>query len=217
MSCVSGAPEWGSDSCGAVSKKRHCLLLSISYLSDQLQAMAREKAATAKKSSSNWTVHRILGTPRGPKKGIQKKRRVHRIRESDQSLSDGHSPASDSADPAAGATTHKKKKGFRYRKSTLALRDIRRLQKSTELLIPRKPFQRLVRDISQNIWKEFGLSDLRFQTASLGALHEAAESYLVGVFEDTNICAVHAKRVTIMPKDMQLARKLRGDSHPIPN
>lgn len=171
--------------------------------------MAREKAATAKKSSSNWTLHRVLANPSGPKNGVPKKRRVRRILDSS---SGGDSPPSSApTSPVSQTTSHNKRKNKRYRQGTLALRDIRRLQKSTELLIPRKPFQRLVRDISEEIWKQFGQTALKFQTASLSALHEAAESYLVGLFEDTNLCAVHAKRVTIMPKDMQLARKMRGD------
>jgi histone H3 len=73
-------------------------------------------------------------------------------------------------------------------------------------LIRKLPFQRLVREISQ----EFK-SDLRFQAQAVLALQEAAEAYLVGLFEDTNLCAIHAKRVTIMPKDMQLARRIRGE------
>ncbi|KAL2500999.1 histone H3.3 [Forsythia ovata] len=53
-------------------------------------------------------------------------------------------------------------------------------------------------------------TDLRFQSHAVLALQEAAEAYLVGLFEDTNLCAIHAKRVTIMPKDIQLARRIRG-------
>lgn len=98
------------------------------------------------------------------------------------------------------------RKPHRYRPGTVALREIRRFQKSTELLIPRLPFQRLVREVSQ----EFR-PDLRFQAAAIGALQEAAESYLTQLFEDTNLCAIHAKRVTIMPRDVQLARRIRGD------
>ena len=54
-------------------------------------------------------------------------------------------------------------------------------------------------------------TDLRFQGSAVLALQEAAEAYLVGLFEDTNLCAIHAKRVTIMPKDIQLARRIRGE------
>lgn len=98
------------------------------------------------------------------------------------------------------------KKPHRYRPGTVALREIRRFQKSTELLIRKLPFQRLVREIAS----EFK-NDLRFQSSAVLALQEAAESYMVGLFEDTNLCAIHAKRVTIMPKDMQLARRIRGE------
>ena len=98
------------------------------------------------------------------------------------------------------------KKPHRYRPGTVALREIRKFQKSTDLLIRKLPFQRVVREIAG----EFK-SDLRFQSQAVLALQEAAEAYLVGLFEDTNLCAIHAKRVTIMPKDMQLARRIRGE------
>ena len=104
--------------------------------------------------------------------------------------------------PATGGV----KKPHRYRPGTVALREIRRYQKSTELLIRKLPFQRLVREIAQ----EFK-TDLRFQGSAVLALQEAAEAYLVGLFEDTNLCAIHAKRVTIMPRDIQLARRIRGE------
>jgi len=100
------------------------------------------------------------------------------------------------------------KRKQRYRPGTVALREIRRFQKSTELLVRKLPFQRLVKEIAT----EFK-SDLRFQSTALLALQEAAEAYLVGLFEDTNLCAIHAKRVTIMPKDMQLARRIRGERY----
>lgn len=98
------------------------------------------------------------------------------------------------------------KKPHRFRPGTVALREIRRYQKSTELLIRKLPFQRLVREIAQDF-----KTDLRFQASAIAALQEAAESYLVGLFEDTNLAAIHAKRVTIMPKDMQLSRRIRGE------
>ncbi|XP_037298889.1 histone H3-like [Manduca sexta] len=103
--------------------------------------------------------------------------------------------------PATGGV----KKPHRYRPGTVALREIRRYQKSTELLIRKLPFQRLVREIAQDF-----KTDLRFQSSAVMALQEASEAYLVGLFEDTNLCAIHAKRVTIMPKDIQLARRIRG-------
>lgn len=94
----------------------------------------------------------------------------------------------------------------RHRPGTVALQEIRRYQKSTELLIRKLPFQRFVREIAQSFKME-----LRFQAAALSALQEASEAYLVGLFEDTNLCAVHAKRVTIMPRDIQLSRRIRGE------
>jgi histone H3 len=98
------------------------------------------------------------------------------------------------------------KRPHRFRPGTVALREIRKYQKSTELLIRRLPFQRLVREIAKEL-----KPDVRFQSAAVAAMQEAAEAYLVGLFEDTNLCAIHAKRVTIMPKDLQLARRIRGD------
>ena len=112
-----------------------------------------------------------------------------------------HKQAKKTASPSGGV-----KKPHRFRPGTVALREIRRFQKSTELLIRKLPFQRLVREIAS----EFK-NDLRFQSSAVLALQEASEAYLVGLFEDTNLCAIHAKRVTIMPKDMQLARRIRGE------
>ena len=94
-------------------------------------------------------------------------------------------------------------KPHRYRVGTAALHDIHHFQKSTALLIRKLPFQRLVREIAQDF-----KTDLRFQSAVILCLQEAAEAYLVALFEDTNLCAIHAWRVIIMPKDIQLARRI---------
>lgn len=96
----------------------------------------------------------------------------------------------------------------RYRPGTLALREIRKLQNGTELLIRKLPFARLVREIAL----EFRPKDegMRWQSQAIMALQEASEAFLVHLFEDTNLCAIHAKRVTIMQKDIQLARRIRG-------
>ena len=83
---------------------------------------------------------------------------------------------------------HTTKRKHRYRPGTLALREIRHYQKKTNLLIKRTPFARLVREIAQGYMQE-----LRFQNSAIGALQEAAEAYLVGLFEDTNLCAIHSK------------------------
>jgi len=100
----------------------------------------------------------------------------------------------------------KEGKKNRFRPGTVALREIKRYQKSTKNLLPRAPFHRLVRKITLDYD-----SDLRFASQALVALQEAAEAYLVGIFEDTNLCAIHAKRATIFKKDMDLARRIRGD------
>lgn len=147
--------------------------------------MARVKKQTAKKSSVTPTwANKLLETKRGKGKGKGKTARK------------------------TGSRMEVKKRKFRYRPGMLALKEIRRLQKSTELLIPKIRFQRLVREIAQ----EFHLERLMFQSAALGALHEASEAFLIRLFEDTNLCAIHAKRVTIFPRDIALARRIRGDT-----
>ena len=134
------------------------------------------------------------------------------------------------------------KKKRRYRPGTLALKEIRRFQKTTDLLIRKMPFARLVRFIARDgvngsnvvsprstdalsdtdeprfpldsqvreISNELSPEPLRYTAESLLALQEATEDFLVHLFEDCNLCAIHAKRVTIMPKDLQLARRIRG-------
>jgi histone H3/H4 len=121
----------------------------------------------------------------------------------------GKAPRKQLASKAArksAPTTVGMKKPKRFRPGTVALREIRKYQKSTNLLIQRLPFQRLVREIAQDF-----KSDLKFASNALSCLQEGAEAFMVGLFEDCNICAVHAKRVTIMPADMSLARRIRGD------
>ncbi|XP_068420716.1 histone H3.3-like [Eschrichtius robustus] len=105
-------------------------------------------------------------------------------------------------------STGRLKKPQRYRPGTMALREIRRCHKCTELLIHKLPFQHLARKIAQDF-----KTDLRFRSAATGALQEETEIYLAGLFEDTNLCAIHAKRVTIMPSDIRLARHIHG-KHP---
>ena len=121
----------------------------------------------------------------------------------------GKAPRKDLAAIAArksGPATGGVKKPYRFRPGTVALREIRKYQKSTELLIRKLPFQRLVREIANDF-----KTDLRFQSHAIQAMQEASEAYLVSLFEDTNLCAIHAKRVTIFPKDIQLARRIRGE------
>lgn len=116
---------------------------------------------------------------------------------------DGTTASKKISDIKSGSGTPKKR---RFRPGTVALREIRRYQKSTDLLLQKAPFQRVVREIAAGY-----LSDVRFQSAAIAALQEAAEAYMVGIFEDTNLCAIHAKRVTIMSKDLQLTRRIRGE------
>ncbi len=110
--------------------------------------------------------------------------------------SSGKHPATKSLQP---------KRPHRFRPGTVALREIRKYQKSTELLLRKLPFQRLVREIALNI-----KTDLRFQVAALAALQEAVEAYMVGLFEDTNLVAIHSGRVMIQVNDMKLAWRIRG-------
>jgi histone H3 len=98
------------------------------------------------------------------------------------------------------------KRKIRYKPGTVALREIKRYQRSTNLLLPRAPFQRVVRSIVME-----HDNSLRFQSQALVALQEAAEAYLVGIFEDANLCCIHARRVTIRKQDMELARRIRGE------
>ena len=115
----------------------------------------------------------------------------------------------------AAAITGGIKKPHPYRPG-MALREIRIYQKSTELLIRKLPFQRVVQEIALDFWPKDG--GPRFTANAIKALQEAAEAYLVGLFEDTNLCAIHAKQVTIMPKDIQLATKnpRRKSIRPLP-
>ena len=99
------------------------------------------------------------------------------------------------------------KKTHRFRPGTVVARQIKKYQRSTELLIRKLPFQRLVKDIAHKLRPE-----TRFQSSAVLALQESSEAYLVGLFEDTNLCAFHGKRVTIMKKDVDLARRIRGES-----
>ena len=105
------------------------------------------------------------------------------------------------------------KKPYRYRPGLLALREIRRYQQLTDCLIKRTPFNKLIKEISQ----EYRVCpdgpgtpsiQVRFQSTALAALQEAAENFLVGLFEDVNLLAVHAKRVTVMHHDIRLALRI---------
>ena len=124
----------------------------------------------------------------------------------------GKAPRQALATKAARKSTHSSggvKKPHKYRPGTVALREIRKYQKGVNLLIPKLPFQRLVQEVIDDMSNKKGF---RLQSHALEALREASEAYLVDLFDDTNLCALHAKRITIMPKDMQLARRIRGET-----
>ncbi|CRG88820.1 Histone H3-like centromeric protein cse-4 [Talaromyces islandicus] len=98
----------------------------------------------------------------------------------------------------------------RYKPGTVALKEIRKYQRSFDLLLLKLPFARLVREVALDLLPAEVGAELRWQSHAIQALQEAAEAFLVHLFEDTNLCAIHAKRVTIMQKDIQLARRIRG-------
>lgn len=110
------------------------------------------------------------------------------------------------AKPVENSSNKKRRRRRRRRPGSKALREIRKYQRSTQLLLRKKPFARLVREIQVKYNRE----DMRWTAKALEALQHAAEDYLVKLFEETNMCGIHARRVTIMVKDMQLTRRIRG-------
>jgi histone H3 len=99
------------------------------------------------------------------------------------------------------------RKPHRWCPGTLAAREIRKFQKTTDILIRKAPFQRLLREIVQDMSRK---SDLRMQSTALLALQEAAEYFMVDVFNNTNLCLQHSKHKTIMHKDLVLAFCIQG-------
>jgi len=95
----------------------------------------------------------------------------------------------------------------RWKPGTVALRQIRKMQKGTDTLIARAPFARLVKQIAA----AQSVNGFRWQRSALAAAHEATEAYIIGLLGDANLCALHARRVTMMPRDLHLARRLRGN------
>ncbi|KAL4988999.1 histone-fold-containing protein [Aspergillus falconensis] len=118
-------------------------------------------------------------------------------------------PSDDQSIVQPGDPTPKGRR-HRYKPGTVALKEIRKYQRSYDLLLRKLPFARLVREVALDILPAEVGSELRWQSHAIQALQEAAEAFLVHLFEDTNLCAIHAKRVTIMQKDIQLARRIRG-------
>lgn len=102
-----------------------------------------------------------------------------------------------------------KKKKHRYRPGTVALREIRKFQRSTEILTKKAPFRRV---LDQICMEEGGLTEqFRLQSDIIPLLQEAAQSHLIQVMEDANLCTIHAKRITVKPIDVQLARRVRHE------
>ncbi|CAD5179734.1 unnamed protein product [Musa acuminata subsp. malaccensis] len=142
-----------------------------------------------------------------------------RTKQHQQPMAGGSSPAtssrsargkrtSESDAPQAGTPSQSRRR-YRHRPGVMALREIRRLQKSWKLLIPMAPFVRLVREITNFYSKDVS----RWTPEALIAIQEATETYIQGLFEDAYLCTIHAKRVTLQQKDLQLARRICGRRH----
>lgn len=108
------------------------------------------------------------------------------------------------------AKQQKERKPFKFKPGTVAVRQIKHFQNTTDMLIRRLPFQRIVREIALQQQSKYGEA-YRFSASSVLAMQEATEAYIVHLFQQTNLCAIHAHRVTIMPKDISLARRLAGE------
>lgn len=167
--------------------------------------MARTKAQVSKSSSQpgDEATTRILAT-KTTKKSPKRKSLQGRLSIPGKRGSAGGSTLPKAKIRPMGGVMKPSK---RYRPGTVALREIRYFQKSTQLLLRKSPFHRLVREIAQNMLVR---GDILWQSSALEALQESSEAYLTGLFEDTNTVALNAKRVTIMPKDMQVVRRIRG-------
>ncbi|XP_041759123.2 histone H3-like centromeric protein A isoform X2 [Coregonus clupeaformis] len=121
------------------------------------------------------------------------------------STSKAKAPRLSGPSASAGPAPSPRKKR-KFRPGTRALMEIRKYQKSTDLLLRKGPFARLVREVCQTYSRDF----MRWQVYALLALQEAAEAFLVLLFSDAYLCTIHAKRVTLFPRDIQLARRIRG-------
>ncbi len=111
---------------------------------------------------------------------------------------------------SAGSAEGEGRRRRRFRPGTRVLMEIRKLQQTTHTLVPRIHFSRVIRDVAMSVT---GGENIRWASEALEAIQTATEAYLVGLFEDANLCAIHAKRVTIMVKDIFLARRIRGELH----
>lgn len=168
----------------------------------------RDRSINTRSSSSNNRNATAQKTPPTTRKPATRKTATTAQNRKATAASNRRTPP---APPAGGNRSRRKQARPKKRVApgVNALKEIRRYQKETNLLIPKLPFARLVREIAMSISGNMA-HDLRFQTTALMALQEASEIFLVTLLEDTNLCAIHAKRVTIMPKDLKLALRIRG-------
>jgi len=197
-------PKNDSDTSSDVSSE------SSGFLTNEEQAAINESLAqTSKKAAINEPRAGTSKASQKQKQNAQKSTTQFPDRPN-RNLQKTHAQKRKSDHAPSAPKSERKKR--RYRPGTKALQEIRAYQSSAQVLIPKLPFSRLVKEIAQEISVQ-GLQGLRFQSAALMALQEAAESYMVHLFEDTLLCAIHAKRVTVMPKDMNLARRIRGDHY----
>jgi len=181
------------------TKKRK---LSPDLAESDIDDVSTKRKVTARKSTGGVPVGRRL--PTGSSAGPSARRTSGAQSSWGGGVQGGGGSSSQAAQP---------KKKRRFRPGTVALREIRRYQRSTDLLIRKLPFSRLVREVAQDMTtqaNDYAEVGLRWQSSAILALQEAAEAYLVHLFEDANLCAIHAKRVTIMQRDIQLARRIRG-------
>lgn len=114
--------------------------------------------------------------------------------------------AAKAAKAAKGPEAGGVKKVHRFRAGTVALREVKKYQKSTDLFLRRLPFSRLVRELSQDY-----KTGLRFQASAIDALLEASEYHLLSLLADAHLCTQFAKRKTVMPKDLKLAAQIRNE------
>ncbi|KAK0557787.1 Core histone H2A/H2B/H3/H4 [Tilletia horrida] len=221
MSAGGDAPQWRYSgvyrwSKGAVSGAALTLAeIEVEQAgSERREVMARTKVAARKAPApsaagdSLTTSAVVQAAARAALSSFQTEQRRHRqtARKSTGGKSMSKGLSTKTAGTSASSTYGGVKKSFRYRAGTVALREIRRYQQTTELLIRKRSFQLLARDLAQ--WYR---PDIRFQSSALQAMQEATEAFIVQLFVDTCDAACHAKRKTIQPKDMDLARRIRGD------
>jgi len=191
----------------SLSKKRKQPLhqsLESQLTDGAMQSNKKPRHPTARKSTAP-PVHKQSYEPEKSEPVVQIAQKAPRNSQSNP-VKINVGPTTKSPSPEFGRSPKKRK----FRAGAKALREIRKYQKSSDLLIPAMPFSRLIREVAQSVLG-YNVAEFRFQSSALMALQEAAEAFLVTLFEDTVLCAIHAKRVTIMPRDMQLARRIRGD------